>query len=183
VRLASWGYVTFQVDSFGPRSISSVCQDELLLVSIVSKRAPDTYDAKSYLAELPFVDRNRIGVIGWSHGGLTILSVIDQKRNDPFHAAIAFYPFCNRALFDFNAPLLILIGDKDYWTPANSCFMRTRPGQTGHEVVLKIYPDATHGFDMEGIDMTFLGYRILYNPAAAADAIIQVKEFLTKHLK
>jgi len=89
----------------------------------------------------------------------------------------------NRALFDFNAPLLILIGDKDYWTPANSCSMRMRPGQAGHEVILKIYPDATHGFDMEGMDMTFLGHRILYNPVATADAIIQVKEFFLKRLK
>lgn len=182
-RLASWGYVAFQVDSFGPRGILNVVDDPSLLFSIIPKRAQDAYDAKSYLAGLPFVDRNRIGIMGWSHGGMTTLSVVDQKRDDPFRSAIAFYPYCNRILFDFNAPLLILIGEKDVWTPASACSMRMQSGQTGHEVTLKTYPDSHHGFDGEGVDMFIAGYRLLYNPAAAADAIIQVKTFLTKHLK
>ena len=182
-KLASWGYVTFLVDSFGPRGLSSICEDDSLLSSIIPKRSQDAYDAKSYLTGLPFVDRNRIGVMGWSHGGMTILSVVDQKRDDSFRLAIAFYPYCNRMLFDFNAPLLILIGEKDDWTPANSCFIRMRSGQTGHEVILKIYPDSHHGFDGEGIDTVIAGHRLLFHPVAAADAIIQVKAFLAKHMK
>jgi dienelactone hydrolase len=182
-RLASWGYVALQVDSFGPRAKSSICEDDFLLLSIIPKRAQDAYDAKFYLAGLPFVDRNRIGVMGWSHGGMTILSVVDQKRDDSFRSAIAFYPYCNRMLFDFNAPLLILIGEKDDWTPAATCSLRMRSGQTGHEVILKIYPDSHHGFDGEGIDTVIAGHRLLFNPVAAADAIIQVKAFLAKHLK
>jgi len=182
-KFASWGYVAFQVDSFGPRGLSSVCGDATLLTSIISKRSQDAYDAKTYLVGLPFVDRNRVGVMGWSHGGMTTLSVVDQKRNDSFRSAIAFYPYCNRPLFDFNAPLLILIGEKDDWTPANSCSMRMRSGQTDPEVVLKIYPDSHHGFDGEGLDTFVEGHRMLYNPVAAADAIIQVKTFLAKHLK
>jgi len=40
------------------------------------------------------------------------------------------------------------------------------------------------GFDLEGVDEFGLQrYRWLYNPGAAADAIIQVKEFLSKHMK
>jgi len=178
-RLANWGYVALQVDSLGPRGLSSVCGD----LNIVPKRAQDAYDAKSYLVGLPFVDRNRIGVMGWSHGGMTTLSVVDQKRDDPFRSAIAFYPYCNRILFDFNAPLLILIGEKDDWTPAIYCSMQMRSAQIGHEVILKIYPDSHHGFDGEGIDTFIEGHRLLFNPVAAADAIIQVKTFLAKHLK
>jgi dienelactone hydrolase len=180
-RFADWGYVAFQVDSLGPRGFSDICADVGLVG--INQRTQDTYDAKTYLSGLPFVDRNRIGVLGWSHGGITTLSVVDQKRDDPFRSAIAFYPFCNRLLSEFNAPLLILIGDKDLWTPSATCSTKMRPGQAGHEVILKIYPDATHGFDAEGADLFIEGHRILYNPAAAADAIIQVKEFLTKHLK
>jgi dienelactone hydrolase len=182
VKLASWGYVALQVDSFGPRGKSSICEDPDLL-SIIPKRAQDAYDAKSYLLGLPYVDRNRIAVMGWSHGGITTLSVVDQKRDDPFRSAIAFYPYCNRMLFDFNAPLLILIGEKDIWTPASACSMRMRSGQIGNEVTLKIYPDSHHGFDGEELDTIVAGYRLLYNPVAAADAIIQVKAFLAKHLK
>jgi dienelactone hydrolase len=180
-RFAKWGYVAFQVDSFGPRGLSSVCEDDSLLFSIIPKRAQDAYDAKSHLAGLPFVDRNRIGVMGWSHGGMTTLSVVDQKRDDPFRSAIAFYPYCTQILSGFNAPLLILIGEKDDWTPDYACSTQMRSGQTGPEVILKIYPDSYHGFD--GKDMIIAGHKLLYNPTAAADAIIQVKAFLAKHLK
>lgn len=61
--------------------------------------------------------------------------------------------------------------------------MRMRSGQTEPEVILKIYPDSHHAFDGEGVDMVVAGHRLLYNPMAAADAIVQVKEFLIKHLK
>ena len=33
-------------------------------------RVKDAYDAKDFLAELQFIDRNRIALLGWSHGGL-----------------------------------------------------------------------------------------------------------------
>ena len=186
-RLASWGYVALQVDSFGPRGLSNICTDLSLIFSEVYKRTHDAYDAKSYLAGLPFVDRNRIAVMGWSHGGNTVLSVVDQKRDDPFRSAIAFYPYCNRPLLNFNAPLLILIGEKDDWTLAAECSLWMRSELAGHEVILKIYPDSYHGFDGEGLDMVVAGHdgnhRMLYNPAAADDAIIQVKTFLAKHMK
>lgn len=180
-RFADWGYVAFQVDSFGPRGISYICGGRGLIG--INQRSQDAYDAKAYLSGLSFVDRNRIFVMGWSHGGITTLYVVDQKRDDPFRSAIAFYPSCNRLLSDFNAPLLILIGENDSWTPSASCSMRLRPGQAGHEIILKIYPDATHGFDTEGADEVIEGHKFQYNPVAAADAIIQVKTFLTKHLK
>lgn len=178
-RLASWGYVTLQVDSFGPRGLSKACGDS----NMVFKRTYDAYDAKSYLGGLPFVDPKRIGVMGWSQGGSTTLTVLDQKRDDSFRSAVAIYPYCNLMLFDLNAPLLILIGEKDDWTPAVSCSMRMRSVQIGHEVILKIYLDSHHGFDWEGIDTLIEGHRVLFNPAALGDAIIQVKAFLAKHLK
>jgi dienelactone hydrolase len=178
-RLASWGYVTLQVDSFGPRGLSTAFGD----TNMVFKRTYDAYDTKSYLGGLPFVDRKRIGVMGWSQGGSTTLTVLDQKRDDSFRSAVAIYPYCNLMLFDLNAPLLILIGEKDDWTPAVSCSMRMRSVQIGHEVILKIYPDSHHGFDWEGIDTLIEGHRVLFNPAALGDAIIQVKAFLAKHLK
>jgi dienelactone hydrolase len=182
-RLASWGYVSLQVDSFGPRNRSNICGDIELSYEMIPKRAQDAYDGKTYLNGLPFVDRKRIAVMGWSQGGWIIFSVIDQKRNDPFRSAIAFYPYCDQMLRNFNAPLLILIGEKDDWCPANLCSTQMQSGQTGPEIVLKIYPDSTHAFDREGIDMSYQGHRMLYNPVATADAIIQVKAFLAKHLK
>ena len=55
-RLAGWGYVSLQVDSFGPRGKSDITGDP----SEVSPqlRAQDAHDAKSYLTGLAFVNRN-----------------------------------------------------------------------------------------------------------------------------
>jgi dienelactone hydrolase len=65
----------------------------------VHARMPDAYAARSYLAGQPFVAAARIGLIGWSHGGITTLHAVDdvylsRLGNDRFRAAIAFYPGC-----------------------------------------------------------------------------------------
>jgi dienelactone hydrolase len=54
---------------------------------------------------------------------------------------------------------------------------------SGPEVILKIYPGAHHGFDWEGVDKSYSGHRLLYDPIANTDAIKKVKYFLTKYLQ
>lgn len=200
-RLTTWGYVTLQLDSLGPRGVSEVCSNLEIPAPI---RAQDAYDAKAYLGGLPFIDCNRIAIMGWSHGGIaTLCSVsasnwaawaglvktdlsrtINPKKVDPFRAAIAFYPYCMAKLKDSNAPLLILAGELDTWCPAAFCQENMPIEKTPNEVILKIYPGAHHCFDWEGVDLvTPEGHRMLYNREALADSIVQVREFLTKHLK
>jgi len=187
-RLASWGYVSLTVDSFGPRGESNICSADRITLIPPNLRAQDAHDAKSYLTGLPFVNRNQITIMGWSHGGWTILYTIDegtyiQNRGDPFRLAIAFYPYCSFPLRGLNAPLLILGGELDDWTPPQMCYFRMPSGKTTPEIILKVYPQAYHGFDHEGLDAHKEGHRLLYNPAAANDAIEQVRKFFTKHLK
>jgi hypothetical protein len=51
--------------------------------------------------------------------------------------------------------------------------MKIPSGKPAHEVILKLYPGAYQGFDLEGVDEFGLQrYRWLYNPGAAPDAII-----------
>lgn len=186
-RLSGWGYVTLQVDSFRPRGISNVCtysgNDS---IDMVEKRVNDAYDAKTYLAGLPFVDRERIAVMGWSHGGMTTLQALYKDKAAPFRAAVAFYPSCRRILRGLNAPLLILIGEADDWTPADRC-VSMMPKEKGSSVTLKVYPGAFHGFDTAGANSSVRGrggmHRIQYNPEAEADSILRVKGFFEKHLK
>jgi dienelactone hydrolase len=187
-RLASWGYVSLIVDSLGPRGESDICGGDRLLLIPPNLRAQDAHDAKSYLTELPFVNRDQIALMGWSHGGWTLLLAIDetiplQDRGDPFRCAIAFYPYCCQYLRDLNTPLIILIGELDDWTPAGKCQLRMPSGRTTHEVTLRIYPEAYHCFDFEGVDSSRDGHRLLYNPEAANDAFEQVKQFLAKYVK
>jgi dienelactone hydrolase len=105
-RLTNWGYVSLQVDSFGPRgvSVSEILKNSFKVPHYT--RAKDAHGARHYLSRLPFVDRNRIAVMGWSHGGLsTIVSVIDAYGGDSFKAAIAFYPYCAYSMNWLKAPL------------------------------------------------------------------------------
>ncbi len=197
-KLASLGYVALVLDSFGPRGeAGGVCAKPMLIPHTV--RSQDAFDAKTYLGGLPFVDRNRIAVMGFSHGGLAALCAVSdanyaavatmikatpsRKIEDPFRAAIAFYPYCRGKLEDSNAPLLILAGTSDTWCPPDVCQKNMPAGKAAQEITLKIYPGATHGFDREGVDVKVQGHRMLYNPEATADAMFQVKEFLAKHMK
>jgi hypothetical protein len=62
--------------------------------------------------------------------------------------------------------------------------MKMPSGNPAHEVILKLYPGACQGFDLEGVDeFRHQRYRWLYNPGTATDAIIQVREFLSKHME
>jgi dienelactone hydrolase len=186
-RLSNWGYVALQVDSFRPRGVTSVCADRSSNSRFIPKRVRDAYDAKDYLSGLSFVDRNRIGVMGWSHGGWATLRTLFEKERDPFRAAIAFYPWCDVPMADLNAPLSILTGDADDWCPAQRCISRMPSGNSTHEVTLKVYPHAHHDFDARGVDRMVQGvtgsHLLLYNQEAAEDAIVQVKNFLEKYLK
>ncbi len=187
-RLAGWGFVALIVDSFTPRGYSRVCDNRDLNQYLVPRRVRDAYDAKAYLAGLPLVNPDRIGVMGWSHGGSIVLQTVKASHESPFKAAVAFYPFCDFSLNNLNAPLLILTGGSDDWCPAARCTEKLPPAdQRTSEVIIKVYPGAHHGFDSEGADSYVRGatgvHRVAYNAEAAADASRMVKEYFEKHLK
>jgi len=185
-RLMSWGYVTLQVDSFGPRNYDNIC-DKTYVVND-TMRAYDAYSAKSYLTKLKFVDSKNIAVIGWSHGGWAVLKIVDElfrdKDSKPFQVAIAFYPWCG-GISILDTPLLILIGEKDDWCPARQCEnLQKYSGvkDSKYEFTLKIYPNAYHAFDFEGLNEDYLGHHVEYNSEATSDSINLVREYLAKYL-
>jgi dipeptidyl aminopeptidase/acylaminoacyl peptidase len=54
----------------------------------------DVISATEYLKTLPYVDADRLGIMGWSHGGyITLLSVF--RDTHPFKAAAAMVPVTN----------------------------------------------------------------------------------------
>lgn len=189
-RLVRWGYLAFQVDSFSPRGVpEGICDSDEAMVPWVSVRADDAHAAKDYLKRLPFVDRDRIAVMGMSHGGWTTLSAVENTyfaevpRPHPFKAAVALYPPCDQQLYRLDAPLLILIGEADDWTFAYRCERMVQVGASEHTATLKVYPGATHTFDVEGPDRVYLGHRIRFHPSAARDAEARIRAFLAEHLK
>ena len=188
-RLVKWGYLVLQVDSLEPRGLTNDCGAPPQIS--METRLADAYATRSYLTGLQFVDSNRIGAMGWSYGGGTVLSAVstpigNKKRENYFKAGIAFYPRCREERASLEAPLLVLIGSRDDWTPTDTCeSMKKIWSKKGvsHELILKIYSGAYHGFDTEGLDETYRGHRMKYDPKAASDAIMQVKDFFERHLK
>jgi dienelactone hydrolase len=139
----------------------------------------------------------------------------DAKRNG-FTAAVAFYPSCasrygawstirqnktfgpvvsHSGVYKPIGPVLILIGEKDDWTPAEDCREMVDVGRkAGFPLNIIIYPGAHHSFDSDN--------PVRYNPlrtnasspsgkgattggnsAAWSDSKKQVASFFAQHLK
>jgi dienelactone hydrolase len=138
----------------------------------------DAMGASRYLASLPFVDPARIGLVGWSHGGITALETWARGSaapgGAPFAAIAAYYPYC--AADDAagtRVPLLIVIGDRDDWCPATACQrLVAQAASLGRDAAVRTYPGATHAFDSVegGKSIDYLGHRLTPDPAAARDS-------------
>ena len=185
------GYVALLVDSFRPRGIRSICASSQTMATMTTDRAADAYGALRHLKGLPFVDGDRVVLMGWSHGGWTTLEAIASRpyRSSPdqFRAAIAFYPWCRDALTEpFRVPILVLIGGSDDWTPAKKCEdMQARLGPVNPDAPplrVQVYQGAHHDFD-DVAARNCCGHTLQYKRDAAKDAEDQVRRFLAEHMK
>ncbi len=187
------GYATFVLDSFTGRRLRRLCGYPAPLTGPM--RAPDVYAAASYLKTLGAIDGQRIAAIGFSHGGWTALAAATSEDLHPevaLRGFIAFYPGCGgRSTLPGTAPVLILTGGKDDWTPAAPCQpLADNSRAAGRDVTTVIYPEARHHFDgaeLRGIvfvpdALRGRGATLQYNPAAHEDSEKQVLRFLKAHL-
>jgi len=187
-RIASWGYVTLAVDSFGGRGIKDTCTER------TSDFASDAYRALNFLTQHPAVDPARVAAIGFSMGGLFVLSsvergAVEQTSPNKFRAAAAFYPPCAALKGDMTVPTLILIGERDDLNSADDCRnmaagrdgwgMSREKGQ-GIPIKLIVYPDAYHAFDAPTPETptNMLGHHFEFNQSATDQSIGALREFL-----
>jgi dienelactone hydrolase len=139
-----------------------------------------------------------------------------EVKRHGFAAGIALYPSCgapygswatqrasgdtgppigHSGVFKPIAPLLILVGEKDDWTPAQPCeWLADVARQHGYPVELKVYAGAYHSFDSNAamrydpqrtnsMMVTGRGATTGGDPAAWADAKLRVRDFLARYLK
>lgn len=160
-RLHAAGYAVLMPDSFGSRGLRDICQTRYRDRSVdVAQRVQDARAALVWLAAQPQVDARHIGVLGWSNGATTTLNLLEQRltRPEPGEPAIAgaavFYPGCGplakrQAVLEA-APLLMLLGALDDWTPAQPCvdFARSLQARSGGgDITVQVYDNSYHGFD------------------------------------
>jgi dienelactone hydrolase len=187
--LGAEGYVTLLVDSHRPRGITSTCTG----ANASGDRVWDALGALRYLRSLPFVAGDRIGVMGWSEGGIVALRASSDLlahyaiKAPGFRAAVAFYPGCSSNLSsDTTAAVLLLLGEKDDWTSPIPCVQIAKElQQESRPVEYVVYPNATHAFDEASLrgGVNYLGYQMRYDAAATSDSMKRIKVFLQRHLK
>jgi dienelactone hydrolase len=207
---ADRGYIALVVDSWQPRGITDGCvpaEPELPNTA----RFDDAVGALRWLHTRPYVDRARIGIIGWSNGGVFAMAAVNGPSLERarargvvmpepgFRASVAVYPGGCYSLVKEQVvrPLLVLIGDADDWTSPRECAemvaaMRGR----GADATLVMYPAAVHYFDVRGQARTFIaevenrnkpggccGATVGYDAKAAEDAQRRIDAFFGYHLK
>jgi dienelactone hydrolase len=191
------------LDSFTPRATTSICETHVSQRTVHEEdRRDDVQAALRWLAAQPDVDVQRIALLGRSHGGSTVLAAIDASDGKVAaqvlkpRAAVALYPGCGKFERDpryrLAAPLLLLAGEQDDWTPALACVrLKERLRFTsGPTLSLHVYPDAHHGFDgrspvhvRENLPNTRAGRATVgANPAAREAARRAVFDFLAREL-
>lgn len=87
VKIASWGYVTLTIDSFGPRGIKNTCPGDL-----PADVALDAYRALNFLVRQQFVDPKRVALVGFSRGGLLSLSSVERGAIESRRRKTSFVP-------------------------------------------------------------------------------------------
>jgi dienelactone hydrolase len=187
-RIASWGYAALIVDSFRPRGIKNVCHRGGELPA--DERAKDAFAAAAYLRTRPDIDPERIGLLGYSHGGWTALAAATQplviaNGGKAFPAVVAYYPICKPDTPALASDLQILIGGADDWSSPKACgdLVARYADAPAHKPLLKIYPGATHSFDVDRPDRIYLGHRLAYDARAATDSFDMTKKFLDSRLR
>ena len=149
------GWHSLVLDSLTARGERELCTQKIGTRRITqAQRRLDALGALQWLAARGDVDAKRMALVGWSNGGSTVLAATNRRQREVAAAgvsprvAIAFYPGCDAELargHDTTAPLLLLVGASDDWTPAAPCIALAERG--GPSLRSVVYPGAFHGFD------------------------------------
>ncbi|MFO1312542.1 MAG: dienelactone hydrolase family protein [Burkholderiales bacterium] len=207
------GYAVLWPDSFNSRGRRSVCLVKRGEPSITPvTRRLDILGALAFAQAQPGIDRKRIALVGWSHGGSTTLAAVNGRdariarflaaapAPSPFVAAVAFYPGCVVSLrkggdWMPSVPLRIDTGELDDWTPSTKCVeLGEDARKRGADMKVTVYPGAYHGFDAPRGKVTVwkevttganpdMGVTLGPDPAAREAATRDVRAFLRERFQ
>jgi dienelactone hydrolase len=155
------GIATLEIDMWSARDL----QGELSRPSGVPETLPDAYGALKFLSEQPRIDPERIGIMGFSWGGVVTMLTATSPYTDQytsgelkFAAHVANYPVC--WIYNFvpeyefqsftGSPVLIQIGElDDYDESADVCkdLVLSLPQSAQDFMTVEVYQNATHAWD------------------------------------
>jgi len=157
--LVQHGIGAFIVDTFVSRGLKKKDKYIQRLKKVnFPDQLTDAFAALEILHTHPFVDGDRIGVMGYSMGGIsTILAAYKKVAENstkgknrfalhvPFYAPCIIQPENNSGT---GAPMVCLWGEEDETTPRPRCEELIKHLQDGGNSVKAIwYPDAAHGWN------------------------------------
>lgn len=96
--LAAQGYIIVNVDNRGTGGKGRDFR-KMTYLQLGKYEVEDQIASAKYLASLPYVDSDRIGIWGWSYGGFMSSNCL-FKGNDVFKAAMAVAPVTNWRFYD-----------------------------------------------------------------------------------
>ena len=206
------GYAVFVLDRFTQRNVrfGENCKPPPPINT--SESTLDAYLVLEHLAAQPFIDRERVALVGFSWGAMVgllaarkdIAEILPRKHRELRYRAIAsLYPHCYLPSVrsaagtvavewlgpETDRPLLVLMGEKDEETPPRFCLPRLEALKAkGAPVDWEVYPDTTHGWDIRRANgyaaPTFFGttHTYLYNESSKRAAQERVLRFLAKEM-
>ena len=202
---AEEGYAVLLADSFSKRGHGSICRIRNRPITPSRDRPHDAYGALQWLQAQLFTRPDRIVLVGWSNGAMSMLWAVRQgaaqrpkNLGHDFRAAIGFYPGCiklRRENPDYVAAVQVLlqIGLADDWTKPKPCMALVEEAMArgnGAVMTYDAYADAYHAFDHPNSEPRMIttrhsayrsGYRTVHigtNFKARAQAIAYVKTYL-----
>ncbi|GGY56294.1 S9 family peptidase [Parvularcula lutaonensis] len=93
------GYVVFTIDGRGSGGRGKGFEDHLYR-NMAGVEVTDQLQGTDFLASLPYVDEDRIGVTGWSYGGYMTLHLALRAPEGTFAAAVSGAPVSDWSLYD-----------------------------------------------------------------------------------
>jgi dienelactone hydrolase len=179
-KLQAKGFAVLLVNIHAAEGLLTACADPIDGERI----AEYINEAVAWARELPFVDPDKLHIIGWSMGGGGVLKWLDGPRSEAasVRSAIAVYPPCNRHKnLSISMPVLILLGGSDDIADPIICENLVGSVATGQRIAVENYPGARHGFDIEDappmLDIGD-GMTVGYQKEAADASWVAILQFL-----
>jgi dienelactone hydrolase len=176
-QVSKWGYNGVMLDSFLPRGYKNCAEVYPNYVSTKS-RAHDIKNLAEWIRKQPW-HTGKIAVIGFSHGGGTVLNFASNKDTHGIDVGIAYYPVCSGLGLNFENPRIpvqVHLAKKDTTTPVWHC-----GAMKNYD--MHMYANARHAFDIYKVDGWYYGHYHAYDLEADVAARNRTREYLAKHLK